>query len=178
MVIDPVCSLVFEAEEEEEGVMRRPPRQASEPLFSGPTIAWSLLQGALVLGVVGAIFVLAPGYGLAEDQVRAQTFTALVMAIVALIFVNRSNSTSPIAAFRRPNLALAVVLPIVVALLAVTQFWAPARRLFGFGALEPAALLAPPLAGLAVLVVLELLKPLWHLALPGLGGKLMEVGAT
>ena len=68
MVIDPVCSLVFEAETEEDGVMRRPPRPATEPLFSGPTIAWSLLQGALVLGVVGAIFVMAPGYGLGRGS--------------------------------------------------------------------------------------------------------------
>ena len=45
MVIDPVCSLVFEAETEEEGVMKRPPRPPAEPLFSGPTILWSLVQG-------------------------------------------------------------------------------------------------------------------------------------
>ena len=35
MVIDPVCSLVFEAEPEEDDVMRRPPRAPDEPLFSG-----------------------------------------------------------------------------------------------------------------------------------------------
>ena len=32
MVIDPVCSLVFEAETEEDDVMRRPPRAPDEPL--------------------------------------------------------------------------------------------------------------------------------------------------
>ena len=46
MVIDPVCSLVFEAETEEEDVMRRRPRTPDEPLFSAPLIAWGLLQGA------------------------------------------------------------------------------------------------------------------------------------
>ena len=35
MVIDPVCSLVFEAETEEDDVMRRPPRPPDQPLFSG-----------------------------------------------------------------------------------------------------------------------------------------------
>ncbi len=34
MVIDPVCSLVFEAETEEDDVMRRPPRSPDQPLFS------------------------------------------------------------------------------------------------------------------------------------------------
>jgi Ca2+-transporting ATPase len=42
MEIDPVCSLVFEAETEEDDVMRRPPRAPGEPLFSGPLIGCSL----------------------------------------------------------------------------------------------------------------------------------------
>ena len=41
MVIDPVCSLVFEAEAEEDDVMRRPPRLPDEPLFSRALIGWS-----------------------------------------------------------------------------------------------------------------------------------------
>src|ERR1019366_9548711 len=45
MVIDPVCSLVFEAETEEDDVMRRPPRAPDEPLFSGALIGWGVFQG-------------------------------------------------------------------------------------------------------------------------------------
>jgi Ca2+-transporting ATPase len=162
MVIDPVCSLVFEAETEEDGVMTRPPRPPAEPLFSGPTILWSVVQGALVLAVTATIFALAPGYGLEADQVRGLTFAALVLCIVALIFVDRSLSSSLITAIRRPNRALAVVLPIVACVLAVTLFWQPARDLFGFAALEPVFLAVPPLAGLAVLLLLEALKPVWR----------------
>src|SRR5512143_3281321 len=33
LIIDPACSIVFEAEGEESGIMRRPPRRADEPLF-------------------------------------------------------------------------------------------------------------------------------------------------
>ena len=162
MVIDPVCSLVFEAETEEDGVMDRPPRPPAEPLFSVPTILWSVVQGAMVLGVTATIFMLAPGYGLDADQVRGLTFASLVLGIVALIFVDRSLSSSLITAIRRPNRALAVVLPIVAVLLAVTLFWQPARDLFGFGALDPVFLGVPPLAGLAVLLVLEMIKPIWR----------------
>ena len=162
MVIDPVCSLVFEAETEEKGVMKRPPRPPAEPLFSGSTVLWSVAQGALVLAVTAMIFALAPGYGLEADQVRGLTFASLVLGIVALIFVDRSLSSSIITAIRRPNRALAVVVPLVACLLAVTLFWQPARNLFGFAALEPAFLAVPPLAGLAVLLVLEALKPVWR----------------
>jgi Ca2+-transporting ATPase len=164
MVIDPVCSLVFEAETEEKGIMERPPRPPAEPLFSGPTIVWSLVQGLLVLAVTATILVLAPDYGLTIDQVRGMTFAALVFAIVALILVDRSQSTSIVTAITRPNRALAVVLPIVVGLLTVTLFWPTARELFGFDALDPMHLAVPPLAGLTVLVVLELIKPIWRWA--------------
>ncbi len=164
MVIDPVCSLVFEAEGEEDGVMDRPPRPVSEPLFSTPTIIWSLLQGALVLGIVTTILFLAPDYGFDVDQVRALTFHSLVLCVVALIFVDRSISSSIITAIIRPNRALAYVLPIVAVLLAVTIFWAPARELFSFGALDPQWLVVPAGAGISVLIILELLKPIWRRA--------------
>jgi len=170
MVIDPVCSLVFEAESEEDGVMKRPPRQPAEPLFSAPTILWSLVQGVFVLGVTATVLTLAPGYGLATAQVRGLTFASLVFCIVALILVDRSLSSSLITAIRRPNRALAVVVPIVACLLAVTMFWQPARDLFGFAAVEPVLMAIPPLAGLAVLLVLEALKPIWRRAVRTGGG--------
>ena len=71
-------------------------------------------------------------------------------------------SSSLITAIRRPNRALAVVLPIVAVLLAVTLFWQPARDLFGFASLDPRFLAIPPLAGVTVLLVLEALKPIWR----------------
>ena len=107
MVIDPVCSLVFEAETEEDDVMRRPPRAPDEPLFSGALVGWSLLQGALAFVLVAAIFIVAVRRGMPETEVRALTFFSLVLAIIGLIFVNRSFSASLMTALRRPNPALA-----------------------------------------------------------------------
>jgi P-type Ca2+ transporter type 2C len=83
---------------------------------------------------------------------------------VALILVDRSRSSSILTAITRPNRALAVVLPLVGALLAVTLFWPTARDLFGFAALDPTHLAVPPLAGLTVLLALEVLKPIWRWA--------------
>jgi Ca2+-transporting ATPase len=39
LVIDPVCSLAFEAEPEERDVMRRPPRDPNGALFPAPLAA-------------------------------------------------------------------------------------------------------------------------------------------
>ena len=59
LIIDPACSIVFEAEPEEADVMRRPPRRRGQPLFSRSVLTISLLQGASVLLVVLAVFGIA-----------------------------------------------------------------------------------------------------------------------
>jgi len=59
LVIDPVCSIAFEAEAGESDIMQRPPRSPEQPLFSPSYIAWSLMQGAIALAFVAGLFVLA-----------------------------------------------------------------------------------------------------------------------
>jgi P-type Ca2+ transporter type 2C len=167
MVIDPVCTLVFEAEREEDDVMRRPPRAPTAPLFSGPLIGWGLVQGVCALVFVAAIFLVASSRGMAEDEVRGLTFFSLVLAIVALIFVNRSFSASLLTAIRQPSTALILVLIGVAGMLALTLAWPLARELFRFAALPTADLALALGAGVGVLVVLELLKPIWRRRLAG-----------
>jgi Ca2+-transporting ATPase len=162
MVIDPVCSLVFEAETEEDDVMRRPPRDPNEPLFSGPLIGWSILQGAFAFVLVAVIFVVALGRGMPEAEVRALAFISLVVTIVSLIFVNRSFSASLVTALRRRNPAFVLVLLAVTTMLGLTLLWPFASGLFRFGPLHLDDLALTLCAGVLVLVVLELLKPLWR----------------
>jgi len=162
MVIDPVCSLVFEAETEEPNVMRRPPRDPAEPLFSRAKIVWSLLQGLLALVVVAGIFVIAFKRGMPETEVRALAFFSLVFAIVGLIFVNRSFSSSILTAILRPNATLAWVLVTVLAMLGGTLFVPFASDLFRFGPLHVDDLALTVAAGLIVLMILELFKTVWR----------------
>ena len=159
MVIDPVCTLVFEAEIEEDDIMRRPPRAPDEPMFSGRLIGWSVLQGVFAFVLVAAIYVIAGHRGMPEDAIRALAFFSLVTAIVALIFVNRSFSTSFVAALARPNTALKYVLSGVVGILALTLAWPAAAHLFRFGPLHADDLALALGAGAMVLIVLESFKP-------------------
>jgi len=165
MVIDPVCSLVFEAETDEEDVMRRKPRIPDAPLFSWPLIGWSVFQGGLTFGLVGAIFLIALYRGMPEDEARALTFFSLVLSIVSLILVNRSYSTSLVAAFRRPNPALAWILLTVTVILGLSLLWPTASALFRFGPLHADDLAVTIAAGIVVLIVLETLKHLWRMRL-------------
>ncbi len=68
LLIDPVCSIVFEAEPEEGDGMNRPPRDPATPLFSRAFIASSLAQGGWVLLAVGLFFVALLQSGVAEAR--------------------------------------------------------------------------------------------------------------
>jgi P-type Ca2+ transporter type 2C len=162
LIIDPVCSLVFEAEVEEDDLMRQPPRDPAEPMFSGAMILWSVFQGAFAFALIAALYILAFKRGMPEAEARALAFFALVISIVALIFVNRSISASLFKALLRPNWALALVLPAVTTMLAVTLLWPTARALFRFGPLHTDDIALTLGVGLVVFTVLESLKALWR----------------
>jgi P-type Ca2+ transporter type 2C len=161
LVIDPVCSLVFEAEREERDVMKRPPRRSDSALFTRALIGWSVLQGVLAFAVVALVFLLALHNGIPPDEARALTFFSLVVSIIGLVLANRSFSASFSSAFFRPNRARALISFAVASILATTLLWSPASTLFRFGALHADDLMVTLGAGLVLLVVLELLKPLW-----------------
>jgi Ca2+-transporting ATPase len=158
MIIDPVCSLVFEAETEEDDVMRRPPRPPDQPLFSGSLIGWGLVQGAFAFVFVAAVYIAAIVRGMPEPEVRTLTFFSMVLAIVSLIFVNRSFSASVITALRRPNAALAWVMLAVPVMLGVTLLVPSVSALFRFGPLHLDDFALTLGAGIAVLVALEAVK--------------------
>ena len=162
MVIDPVCSLVFEAETDERDVMRRPPRPPDAPLFSWALIAWSVLQGALAFAVVAFAYVAAVYRDMPENEARALGFFSLVLTIWSLVLVNRSFSTSLVSAFRRPNTALALMLLLSATVLAAVLLWPAAASLFRFGPLHGDDLLVTFAAAAAVLLGLEALKPIWR----------------
>lgn len=162
MVINPVCSLVFEAETEEDDVMRRAPRDPNEQLFSRQLIGWSLLQGTIAFVLLTIIYLAALHRGMPEAEVRALTFFSLVMAIVGLIIVNRSFSASLAVAISRPNPALAWVLFSVAAMLSLTLLFPFASELFRFGPLHIPDLALTFAAGVVLLVSLEFLKPHWY----------------
>ncbi len=157
LIIDPSCSLVFEAEESEADVMARPPRRADERLFSWATLRMSVLQGASVLAACVGVFLMARD-GRSDDSARALAFSTLVVSFVMIILVNRSWTQTAWAMLKVPNTALRWVLWGTGAMLALVLLLPAARELFHFAAV-PAGALGPSL-GAGVLAVLwyELVK--------------------
>ena len=162
MVIDPACSIVFEAETDEDDLMSRPPRSPASQILSGRLIGWSLVQGVLAFAAVAASFAGGLAREMPENELRALVFVSLVLTNASLILVNRSFSSSMLKALLRPNLSLWLLLSGVAAILAVSLTWQPAMELFRFGTLHLDDLGLTFLAGLAVLTVLEVIKPFWR----------------
>jgi Ca2+-transporting ATPase len=161
LIIDPICSLVFEAEREERDVMARPPRRADAELFSWALVGWSVLQGAMAFALIAAIFVGALRSGVPPDEARTLAFIALVTCVIGLVLANRSFSASFLSAFFRPNPALLWIFVSIASILAAALFWPPASSLFRFGPLHLDDLMVTLGAGFLLLTVLELLKPIW-----------------
>jgi Ca2+-transporting ATPase len=161
MIIDPACSMVFEAETEESDVMRRPPRGSKSPLLLPKRIAWALFQGLTALAILSGLLIVASRRGMSEPDLRALVFTSLVLINMGLILVNRSFKSSLIAALLRPNRSLWILLGGVSILLAISVSWAPARSLFHFGRLHWDDLGVCAAVGVLSLVLLELLKSWW-----------------
>lgn len=127
LIIDPACSIAFEAEPAERGIMKRPPRPENEPLFARPLIVTAILQGTIALGVVIATFLLSLHMGNDEGSARAISFSIMVLASLALLFVNSSSK----------NRALLVISAGALMFLALAIFVPPVRSLFSFDTLAP-----------------------------------------
>jgi Ca2+-transporting ATPase len=157
LIIDPACSLVFEAEEPEANVMRRLPRSPTEKLFGRSTVVVAILQGTSALIVCLAVFVLART-GHSAASARALTFAALVESLIVIILMNRSWTQSAVGALWRPNAALWWVVAGSGVFLGLTLFVAPMRQLFQFGPVHLADLGVSLLAGAACLLWFEAVK--------------------
>lgn len=132
LIIDPTCSIVFEAEPEEADVMERPPQSPETSIYSADIVKSGLVQGAVFLATVLAVFSTALYGGLDGAQARALAFTTMVAGNVGLIFINRSRSMPLMSAIRLPNTALWWVTVGSAVMLAVVLLVPDLRKLFYF----------------------------------------------
>ena len=161
-IIDPACSVVFEAEHSEEGAMRRPPRPPAEPLFSARMLAVSLGLGLSMLVSVGLVYAWAAASGRPDGEVRALGFASVVFGNLALILATRSRDRTLLAVLARPNPALWWIVGGTLAALAGALYVPAAASLFRFaplGAGDLAFALGAGLSGIAWLEALKLVRP-------------------
>ena len=138
-IIDPACSLVFEAERGARDLMRRPPRRPGEPLFSRGMLAFAALLGAATLAAAAGIYGMLLGTQ-GEEVARASAFVTIVTANIFLIMVSRSRRETALTLALRPNPVFFAIVAAASAALALVLYYPPAARLFRFAPLDAGSL--------------------------------------
>jgi Ca2+-transporting ATPase len=157
LIIDPSCSLIFEAEEAEGDIMLRRPRSPAERLFTTRTVGLAVLQGLSVLAVcLGIVFLALPSHG--ANAARALSFAALVVSFLTIILVNRSWTRSFLSMLRAPNPVMWWVLTAAAAFLTAILSVPSLQELFSFAPLHSDDLTLSLAAGFLCLMWFELLK--------------------
>jgi Ca2+-transporting ATPase len=103
LIIDPACTIVFEADQEDKDVMRKKPRNLKEPLFNRKALFFSLIQGLSVLAITFGIYLITLKTGRGELEARTLTFISLVVGNLIMIAVNLSWSESILSIFKSSN---------------------------------------------------------------------------
>jgi len=135
-VIDPACSVAFEAELPANDVMRRPPRSATSRLFDGGMIVASIMQGTSVLIAVVALYGIALSSGVLDGQARAMAFAAIVLGNIGLILVNRSRGGGLLETLARPNPVLWWIVGGAILGLVLALYVGPLQKIFQFAPLD------------------------------------------
>lgn len=158
LIIDPACSTVFEAEPAEDDIMKRKPRPLDKPLLSFRRLVFSLGQGGIALTAIMAVFLFLSGQGRGEAEIRASSFTTLVILNLALIGTNITKSQTIVKIFRSSNIFLWLILGITSSLLLLILYVPFLSRLFKFSSMGFTATIISVLFALGGMFVIETLK--------------------
>jgi P-type Ca2+ transporter type 2C len=158
LIIDPACSLAFEAEPAEPNIMEVPPRSPTEPLFNRKMVFFSLFQGCSALAFTLVMYFIGKWLGYDEAHIRTLMFSTLVFVNLTLIFANRSKKSSLITAIFSPNKTLWWVVGLALLLLSLVLTIPFLQSLFHFSAFHLFDLMIALGAGVLSIIWFELIK--------------------
>ncbi len=158
LIIDPACSVVFEAESAEENIMNRPPRNPNENLLNNRVIILSIMQGVSVLIIILTVFALALYRGMGENESRSLAFATLIIANLGLILTNRSWSNTIISTLGKSNKALWFVLSGATIFLGIVLYLPMLQAMFRLAQLHAIDIFWCLLAGVISIIWFEIYK--------------------
>ena len=158
LIIDPVCSIAFESEREERGIMHRPPRDPDHRFFSSHRFVRSVLNGVLLLIMVLTVSYLSAREGHTEGEIRAIAFSALIIGNIFLILTSLNKTRSFVGAILERNLAVLFILGTAAAALLLIVSVPALQGLFSFEFPGYRHFLTSIVGAGMVLLILEVLK--------------------
>jgi Ca2+-transporting ATPase len=158
LLIDPACSVVFEMEKEEKGIMDRKPRSILDPLFGPRMIFIGLVQGLGHLAILIGIYAWAISSGFGEGEARSLVFVNLVFGNIGMIISNRYWTRNIISIVRIPNKAFWYITIAALIFLSASLFIPYVNALFKFAPLHPWQYLFCIGTGILAIVINEIAK--------------------
>ncbi|MEG0518475.1 MAG: cation-translocating P-type ATPase [Bacteroidales bacterium] len=158
LIIDPSCSIIFEAERAEKNVMSRPPRSMNEPFFGAGKMFIGCFQGVWILLATLAIYFVTLELGYSTGEVRAMTFIALIVANIATILTNRSWHESIFTILRTSNPTVKWVAGGAILFIALILNIPFLLRLFQFSPVSILEVIISALIGMSTMIWFELYK--------------------
>ncbi len=132
LIIDPVCAIVFESEQEEKGIMNRPPRKPDALFFGWRNMLFSVFKGLALFAMVTAVYFLSLGEGHSEGEVRAIAFSSLIIGNVFMILTSLSDTRNALSIFFEKNKAVLLTSTLALSMLLLSITVEPLKKVFGF----------------------------------------------
>jgi Ca2+-transporting ATPase len=158
LIIDPVCSVAFEAEQEEKGIMNKPPRDANKSFFGAKHISFSIFKGLLLLCIVLYVYYISVQEGHTIGEVRAIAFSSLIIGNVFLILTSLSSTRSFLAVIIEKNIAAVSIMLLAITLLAAIIFIPSLQQIFSFEYPGYVHFISSVIAAFTMLLLLEGIK--------------------
>lgn len=158
LIIDPICSVVFESEQEEKGIMQRPPRNPNDLFFGWNKMIYSIIQGLLLLTMVTIVYFLSINEGHTEGEVRAIAFSSLIVGNLFLILTNLSKTRSFVSVFLEKNKIVLLIFIITIAILFAAISIPGLQKIFSFEFPGYRHFIPATIGAVSILIVLETIK--------------------
>lgn len=158
LIIDPACTVAFEAETEEKNIMNKKPRKINESIFNRKNITISLIQGLSVLVINLIAYQLAIFWDFSPDKTRTLVFASLMFSNLFLLATNLSWDMSIFKHFRKKNMPFKLIGLGATAFLALAIFTPFLRDIFKFETLGLKEIGVCLLLGLLSIVWFEIYK--------------------
>jgi Ca2+-transporting ATPase len=158
LIIDPVCSVAFESEAEENGIMNRLPRNPNELFFGGRKIFSSALKGALLLAMVVIIYFISVHEKHTLNEIRAITFSALIIGNIFLILTDLSKTKNFISVLKEGNKTVLFILTVALIMLLLINSVPFLQKTFSFEFPGYYHFIPSAIGSFSLLMVLELYK--------------------
>ena len=130
LIIDPTCSLVFEAQPGDPGAMSKPPVPRGEPLFGTRDLTLGFFQGLAVFLAVMSVYLIDNGLGVAEPEARGLAFATLILGNLTLALSNAlPRGVSP---FSRGNWTFWLVAAAAMTIVGAGLYFPPLAGLLRF----------------------------------------------